>query len=72
MHIQRQLENVLISHGVSEIAIREGDEFDTRTMEAIENKECPPEECKNVVKKVVVRGYKMGERIVRPARVVVE
>ena len=72
MHIQRQLETVLTDNGVSEILVKRGDKFDPAVMEAIENKDCPPEKCKNVVSKVVMKGYKMGERVIRAARVIVE
>lgn len=73
MYIQKQLEKVLEDNGVAEIAVRPGDKFNPATMEAIENKEAKKdEECKNIVKKVLAKGYKMGERVVRAARVTVE
>jgi molecular chaperone GrpE len=72
MHIQKQLEKVLEDNNVSEIKIKPGDKFDPEMMEAIENKECPPEKCKNVVKKIVTRGYRMGEKVIRAGRVTVE
>ncbi len=72
MHIQSQLEKVLEDNGVLEIKIEVGDEFSPEMMEAIENKEGEKKECKNVVSKIVQKGYKMGGRVIRAARVIVE
>jgi molecular chaperone GrpE len=72
MHIQKQLEKVLEDNNAEEIKIKPGDKFSPETMEALENKECPPEKCKNVVKKIVIKGYKIGNRVIRAARVIVE
>lgn len=76
MHIQKQLETVLADNGVEDISLKIGDNFDTRYHEAMEDKECQEceakKEFKNKIKKVVQRGYKMGEKVIRPARVIVE
>lgn len=75
-YIQKQLEGVLFENGVSMVDVKEGDSFDPAKCEAIEDKECvsreEKKEFKNIVKKIVQRGYLMGERVIRPARVVVE
>lgn len=77
MYIQKQLEQVLAENGVEEIGVKIGDNFDPAMHEAVEDKEC--KSCKskdykfqNKIKKVLTRGYKMGERVIRPARVIVE
>jgi molecular chaperone GrpE len=72
MHIQRQLENILAENGVKEIEVKVGDNFDPAEHEAVEDREGKKEECKNIVKKVIQKGYKIGDRVIRPARVVVE
>lgn len=72
MHIQKQLEKVLEDNNVSEVKIEKGDKFDPEVMEAIENKDCKSDECKNIVKQVVMRGYKIDGRVIRAARVTVE
>lgn len=77
MHIQKQLEKVLEDNNVKEIKIKQGDEFDPTTMDAVKqeskNKEQgAEEENTNVVNKVVLKGYKIGERVIRAARVIVE
>lgn len=85
MYIQKQLEDVLRENGVEEIELKVGDEFDTNVCEAIEsqsfandeaggNKKDSGEEKSdsgNEIKKVVLKGYKMGDRVIRPARVIV-
>lgn len=76
MHIQKQLENVLTENGVEEISAKVGDTFDPVMHEAIEDKEClhceGEKKYENKIKKVVMNGYKMGDKIIRAARVVVE
>ncbi len=82
MHIQKQLENVLLENGVEEISAKAGDTFDPAMHEAIEEKSCGDHCCggdchdkkkyANKIKKIVMKGYKMGDRTIRPTRVVVE
>ncbi len=78
MHIQKQLETVLKDSGVEEIDAKAGDSFDPKFHEAVEDMEC--KSCKtkdykgyqNKIKRVVQKGYKIGEKVIRPARVIVE
>lgn len=76
MYIQKQLENVLVENGIEEISVKEGDSFDPIYHEAIEDKECT--HCKgekkfeNKIKKVLQKGYKIGDRVIRAARVIAE
>ena len=76
MYIQKQLENVLSENGVEEIAPKIGENFDPVFHEAIEDKECmhcdSGEKFQNKIKSVMMKGYKVGERVIRSARVVVE
>ncbi|MCK9379278.1 MAG: nucleotide exchange factor GrpE [Candidatus Moranbacteria bacterium] len=76
MHIQKQLETVLKENGVDEIEVKVGDNFDTKFHEAVHTKECTTcEEGKkfeNKISEIVLKGYRIGERVIRPARVVVE
>ncbi|EKE25125.1 MAG: hypothetical protein ACD_5C00285G0005 [uncultured bacterium] len=76
MHIQKQLENVLAENGVEEISAKVGDTFDPVMHEAIEDKEClhceGEKKYENKIKKVMMNGYKMGDKVIRAARVVVE
>lgn len=87
LYIQKQLEQVLGEMGIEEIPVQEGDEFDPGVHEAvqqtsdrpastqrgeqptIDNKDKKQEH--DTIKEVMMRGYKRGERVVRPARVIV-
>jgi molecular chaperone GrpE len=77
MYIQKQLEQVLVDNGVTEMEAKNGDSFDPARHEAVADMECKGCKAKdykfsNKIKQVVTRGYMMGEKIVRPARVIVE
>ena len=85
MYIQKQLEDVLRENGVEEIEVNVGDEFDANICEAIEetkksqslsndgtgSQSLSNDGTGNKIKKVVLKGYKIGEKVIRPARVVV-
>jgi len=86
MHIQKQLENVLAENGVEEIETKVGDKFNPEIHEAMQSKEevkgdkiHPVKSSQsevaegefNRVKKVVMKGYKMGDKIIRPVKVIV-
>lgn len=77
MYIQKQLETVLSDNGVEAIEPKVGDDFDPNMHEAVgdsNNSDENPNEADGAgkIKKVVLKGYKMGERVIRAARVVVE
>jgi molecular chaperone GrpE len=77
MYIQKQLEQVLIENGVTEIEVKAGDNFDPAMHEAVadmERKGCKTKDYKfsNKIKQVVTRGYQMGDKIIRASRVIVE
>jgi len=83
MHIQKQLENVLAENGVEEISAKEGDKFDPAIHEAIQSSDKkqetkdkeeahePRTNNQELVKKIVMKGYKMGDKIIRPVKVIV-
>lgn len=73
MYIQKQLEGVLADNGIQEIGAKPGDGFDPRFHEAVREGEIEAEEKKqeNKIKKVIQKGYKIGDKIIRPAKVVV-
>ena len=73
MHIQKQLEKILEDNNLQEIVVRPGDTFNPEVMEAIGNNESQKnKEDKNIVAKVLTRGYQIGDRVARAARVMVE
>lgn len=78
MYIQKQLEKVLSDNGVLEMEIKIGDEFNPEIMEAVassqetKDKKQETEDKKHTVKKIVLKGYKLDNRVIRAARVIVE
>lgn len=71
MHIQKQLENILKDNGVSEIEVKIGDDFNPAEHEAVSGEQ-EKKELKNKITKVVQKGYKLGDKVIRAARVIVE
>lgn len=77
-HIQKQLENILAQNGVAEIPAKEGDEFNPEIHEAVHQKtgsserETGKKPDGGEINKVLQKGYKIGDRVLRPVRVVVE
>lgn len=64
--IYRNLVGVLENEGVSEIAPKIGDKFDSSNMLAVDTVESEEE---NKITKIYSNGYKLHERIIRPANV---
>lgn len=80
-YIEKQLEDALRTHGVEVIEVKEGDAFDPNIHEAIDydkkqetsDKEQGEENgTKEQIAKVLQNGYKIGGRVVRPAKVTVK
>jgi len=67
--IYRNLVSVLESEGVSEVAPKVGDKFDANSMNAVEVEASEGEE--GLITRVITNGYKLHDRLVRPANVVV-
>jgi molecular chaperone GrpE len=83
-YIEKQLEKVLADNGMQIIEVKEGDIFDPNIHEAIseekkaENadddntgKEIESSARQQFVVKIMQKGYKIGEKVIRPAKVVV-
>ena len=66
--IYQNMLRALEAEGVSEIAPAVGDKFDEATMNAVDSVE---EEPINIIKKVNANGYKLHDRLIRPAQVTV-
>jgi len=66
--IYQNMLRVFEAEGVTEIAPAVGDKFNEATMNAVDTVE---EEPINVVKKVNANGYKLHDRLIRPAQVTV-
>ena len=65
-----EITKLLGSYGVTEIEA-EGKEFDPKLHEAVMQMPAEAEEQKDTVKEVFQKGYKMGDKVIRPARVIV-
>lgn len=65
-----EITKLLGSYGVTEIEA-EGKEFDPKLHEAVMQMSAETEEQKDTVKEVFQKGYKMGDKVIRPARVIV-
>ncbi len=68
-YIYRNLVSVLENEGVKEIAPKINDKFDPNVMQAVETIVDPNNPDK--VTKVITKGYKFHEHLVRPAMVIV-
>lgn len=77
-YIEKQLEDVLKANGVDMVEAKEGDLFDPKIHEAVNHEpssaeatdgQGESEEEKHVVSKMLQKGFKIGERIIRPAKV---
>ena len=67
----KSFNTVLASIGVEEIPVAAGDSFDESVMEAILSFPCGDGEQPNVVKQVLKKGYKQGDKVIRFAQVAV-
>ena len=68
-YIYRNLTAALENEGVTEIAPKVGDKFSPETMQVVETVESYGEE--NIIVDVHVKGYKLHDRLIRPANVTV-
>ncbi len=66
--LYKNLVSALEEEGVTEILPKEGDKFDSNVMDVIETVE---DKEANIIKEVKRKGYKLHDRLVRPAGVVV-
>ena len=70
-YIYKNLVSVLENEGVSEIEPQLEKPFDSATMNAVDTVEVEDEKLANLVKKVYAKGYKLHDRLIRPAMVTV-
>ncbi|MEN8252401.1 MAG: nucleotide exchange factor GrpE, partial [Patescibacteria group bacterium] len=68
MFIQQQMEKVFEERGVTKIEVKIGDEFDPIIMEAVKSDESEELTEDAKVEKIAQPGYKIGEKVLRPAR----
>ena len=69
-YIYSQLKTALENHGIEPID-KTGVEFDPNLHEPIETKETDDASQDHTIERIIQKGYKMGNKVIRPARVVV-
>ncbi len=69
-YIYSQLKTALENHGIESID-KTGVEFDPNLHEPIETKETDDASQDHTIERIIQKGYKMGDKVIRPARVVV-
>ncbi len=67
-NIYRQFTDILRKHGV-EIIETAGKKFDPQEHESVGEMEVDKEENDNIIMEVIRKGYKMGDKIIRPSKV---
>jgi molecular chaperone GrpE len=67
--IRTQIEDILKKRGLEKVEIKEGDVFDPATAEALA--EVASEKPAGTVVEVIEQGYRLHEKVLRPARVIV-
>lgn len=69
--IYRQMVQALESEGVSEIVVKVGDAYDYKIHSAMETQEVEDEVLVDKVTKVIRKGYKIHDRLIKPTTVIV-
>jgi len=69
--IHDKLRNTLVSKGLEEIEVREGDAFNADFAEAITQITAPNDKLKGKIVDVIEKGYKLGDKIIRFPKVVI-
>lgn len=69
--IIKNFNTILATFGIEEIPVAVGDKFDEKVAEAVMNVPCGDGEKPNIVKQVLKKGYRSGEKVIRFANVTV-
>ena len=67
--VYKLLKDALNNEGVSEITPKVGEEFDSNIHQAVEAIETEDESLVNTIKEVLLNGYKLKDRVIRPSNV---
>ena len=68
--IHEKLKSILVSKGLEEVEIKNGDVFNADFAEAITQIPAPTEKLKGKIVDVIEKGYKLGDKIIRFPKVV--
>lgn len=69
--IQNKINSILTQKGLKPMNIKQGDDFDVDFQEAITQIPAPSKKLKGKVIDVIERGYKLNEKVIRYAKVVI-
>ena len=69
--IHNKVNNILTQKGLKPMNIKQGDDFDVDFQEAITQIPAPSKKLKGKVIDVIERGYKLNEKVIRYAKVVI-
>jgi molecular chaperone GrpE len=73
LHIQRQLETILKDNGIEEIETKEGDVFNPNIHESMYQESANSEKKSgDKISKIISKGYKIGDKVIRATKVTVE
>lgn len=70
--IHEKLKSTLVSKGLEEVEVRSGDAFNADFAEAITQIPAPSKDLKGKIVDVIEKGYKLGDKIIRFPKVVIE
>ena len=68
--IHEKLKSILVSKGLEEVEVKNGDVFNADFAEAITQIPAPSEKLKGKIVDVIEKGYKLGDKIIRFPKVV--
>jgi molecular chaperone GrpE len=71
-YIEKQLEDVVKQNGVEVIEAKAGDEFDPSIHEAVSHESEEGESDTQVITQVLQNGFRIGDKVIRPAKVSVK
>lgn len=70
-YIEKQFEDALRNYGVTAIEVKPGDPFNPSEHEAVDHQAAADTTKGHTVEKVVQKGYKVGDRVITAAKVIV-
>ncbi len=69
--INTKLRSTLTQKGLTQMNVKQGDDFDAEIHEAITQIPAPSEELKGKIVEVIEQGYKLGDKIIRFPKVII-
>jgi molecular chaperone GrpE len=69
--IHEKLKSTLVSKGLEQVEIKQGDDFNADFAEAITQIPAPSDDLKGKIVDVIEKGYKLGDKIIRFPKVVI-